>query len=282
MAEFYKIAEHTLTNIADAMRMWTQKTDKVTPDEMPREVDAVFNAGADIGYTTGYNHGTSKGREEERQEFWSAAQDNGTLTAGTYLFCSPIWDDVTYKPEYDIKPVGSCISIYRYSRMTDMVAIHESQNIELDLSRATNLEYGFQSCLTKTLGVIDCTGLSASLVLRSTFNSMPNLETIALLKVTDKTQYNATFNGSTNLKNLTIEGTIGQNGFSVQQQTKMDKASLTSIVNAASTTASIPITLSSVAVKREFETSEGANDGNTSQEWKDLVATRPTVTFSLA
>ena len=283
MSKFYKISEHTLTNIADVMRMWTNKTDKITPDEMPQEVDAVFNAGADIGYTTGYNHGKRDGSDEGRQAeydaFWDAAQDYGRRTGYPYGFCSYIWNDVTFRPKYDIRPEGNATSMFRYSQITDLVSILEEQGVVLDLSKATVIEYAFNNCTTRRLGVIDCTSASSA---RSLFNAAGNLEEIELFRVTEKLEYNGTFNNAAKLENLTVDGVIGKNGFDIHWSTGLSKASIESIVNAASTTASITITLPRVAVQREFETSEGANDGNTSQEWLDLVATRPTVTFALS
>lgn len=82
------------------------------------------------------------------------------------------------------------------------------------------------------------------------------------------------------LTNLTIEGTIGQNGFNASWA-PLSKASLTSVVNAlSSTTTGLTVTVRASAVKKAFETSEGANDGMSSEEWLTLVATKPNWTIN--
>ena len=84
------------------------------------------------------------------------------------------------------------------------------------------------------------------------------------------------------LQNLTIEGIIGQNGFNVQWSTKLSKASITSIINALSeTTSGLTVTLSKTAVNNAFETSAGAADGSTSEEWTTLEGTKTNWTISL-
>jgi hypothetical protein len=57
---------------------------------------------------------------------------------------------------------------------------------------------------------------------------------------------------------------------------------LTNIVNALSTTTTgLFVTLRKDAVNKAFETSEGAMDGSTSDEWLALAATKANWTISL-
>jgi hypothetical protein len=83
------------------------------------------------------------------------------------------------------------------------------------------------------------------------------------------------------LENIRVRGRIVKST-NFQWSTKLSKDSIISIINALSTTTSgLSITLSKVAVNKAFETSEGANDGSTSAEWLNLIATRPNVSFNL-
>ena len=282
MTEFYKIAEHTLTNIADAMRMWTGKENKITPDEMPQEVDSVFNAGADIGYNTGYDHGKRDGSEEgardEYERFWDSFQNEVLPGNCDFRYAGAGWNKTTLKPNHDIKPKSATSMFRRCLYDGDLVELAEQQRIEIDFSECEAMTYAFYECSVARLGVIDCTAAAA---LTGTFGYLNGCHTIDLIKVHSENTFSATFRCPA-LVEVRFEGVIGQNGFDIHWSTGLSKASLESIVNAASTSASITITLPRGAVQREFETSAGANDGNTSQEWKDLVATRPTVTFALS
>ena len=216
MNEHYKVKSQTLVDVADKIRNYTGTIELVKPENLDTKVDNVYEAG----------------KQAEYDAFWDATQDYGKRTAYVYAFGSYIWNDTNFKPKYDIKPIGNCTNIFRYVQVTDFVSILEKQGVVLDLSGATNLEYAFQSCTTKRLGVIDCTGIPSSSVLRSAFNSMPNIETIELLRVNETLQYSGTFNNSPQLVNLTIEGVIGQNGFNVSWSTLLSHDSLMSIINA--------------------------------------------------
>lgn len=298
MAEFYKIAEHTLTNIADAMRAWTQKTDKITPDEMPQEVNRVFDAGADIGYTTGYDHGKEAGIEEgyktgydhgtmegieegrraEWNDFWDSVQNYGKRTNYTYGFAGVSWTNRNFKPKYNMSPT-SAVGMFHSCACTDIVKALDESGVTLDFSKATNVVNLLTYCSSVSFPDVDFSNLSSIASFCSNNSALKSLK----IKISTKlTNANNAFQNCTALGDFDIDGEIKINGFNFSSCTKLNKASIESIVNAASTTASITITLSSVAVKREFETSAGANDGNTSQAWKDLIATRPTVTFALS
>lgn len=155
MAEFYKIAEHTLTNIADAMRAWTQKTDKITPDEMPQEVNRVFDAGADIGYTTGYDHGKSRGIEEGRQEeydkHWDMLQANGARATWANGFQNADIVGVL-KPKYKITPSGSIAQMFINNQ--NMTAVY---NWGFPKSGITTCTSAFASC-RNFIGFVDENG----------------------------------------------------------------------------------------------------------------------------
>jgi hypothetical protein len=111
------------------------------------------------------------------------------------------------------------------------------------------------------------------------------VETIDKIVVNEQTAFTSasSFTGCTNLKNVVFEGTLGQNGLNLQWSSKLSKASIESIINAlSSTTSGLSVTLSKEAVQKAFETSEGANDGNTSDEWLNLIATKNNWTITLA
>ena len=85
------------------------------------------------------------------------------------------------------------------------------------------------------------------------------------------------------LENVTMEGQITKSGLNMKSCTKLSKASIENIIGCLSTDSTgQSITLSQTAVKKAFETSAGANDGNTSTEWTTLANSRSNWTISLA
>ena len=106
---------------------------------------------------------------------------------------------------------------------------------------------------------------------------------IPLLRIDENTTFSNTFRDCTKLKDVIMEGTIGQNGFDTHWSTAVSKASIKNIIECLSTTATgLTVTLSKTAVDKAFETSTNAVNGSTSNEWVALIATRNNWTISLA
>lgn len=190
------------------------------------------------------------GKQAEYDAFWDGLQDYGNRYDYASGFNNVGWTDATFKPKYDIVVRGNGYGVFSYSRFTELKKT-------VDVTQATSIGAMFYTCTI--------------------------LKTINRLVVAESTRFDSTFGNCHALENLTIEGTIGQNGFNVQWSTKLSKASITSIIDALSTTTSgLTVTLSQTAVNNAFATSEGAADGSTSEEWLALVATRSNWTISLA
>ena len=108
---------------------------------------------------------------------------------------------------------------------------------------------------------------------------------VAKLKYSDTsngTNFSNMFYSCSALTNLTIAGSINTSGMNLKSATKLSKASITSVVNALSASASgKSITFSKTAIDSAFETSSGAADGSPSDEWLNLIATKSNWTISL-
>lgn len=190
------------------------------------------------------------GKQAEWSEFWDSFQDYGKRRDYASGFNNSGWTDITFNPKYDIVCLGNAYGAFGYTQFTE---------------------------LKKTVDVTQVTSTGAM------FFACNKLKNIYRFVVSPSTPYDTTFGLCDSLENLNIEGTIGQNGFGIQWSTKLNKASITRIINALSTTTSgLTVTLSSTAVNNAFATSEGAADGRTSAEWLALVATRSNWTISLA
>lgn len=222
------------------------------------------------------------GKHSEWSAFWDACQENGHRTSYTNGFCGRSWNDTTFKPKYNIKPEGSIGYMFRETGITDIKSICEQQNISLDFSLVTSGEMAFQNAKITNMGIFD--GRSVNNFYRFFYGANQLVSLDKLILRDDGTQtFNQPFADMPKLKNITIEGVIGQSGFDLRQSPLLSKESIVSIINALSaTTSGLTVTLSKTAVNKAFETSEGAKDGTTSTEWQTLIATKSNWTINLA
>lgn len=213
------------------------------------------------------------GKKAEYDTLWDSLQDNGNRTDYARAFI--MWGDTIFRPKYSMQPTHIAMMFYS-STITNVKETLESRGLTLDTSKCTHFTQAFQSSATKEVPFLD---MSAATNASSAFNGAKF--TSLHIKVSETMPYVSTFDYMRSLTRITVEGTIGKSGFNVSWS-PLDKASLTSIVNALSTTTTgLTVTLRLAAVNTAFETSPGAADGSTSDEWWALVATKANWTFSL-
>lgn len=236
---------------------------------------------ADAGYVglseVDTNPAFEAGQKSEYDAFWDAYQTNGNRIQYFFAFAGFGWTDTTFKPKYDIRP-GEALQMFSWSRMTDIYTWLDSKGLVLDFSSCINVEQAFSYSRIIHLRVLD---FSKAGRLYYTFQTAVWLTTIEKFVLAETQTFQGAFNNCYELENLTIEGTIGQGGLNLSWS-PLSKASLTSVVNAlSSTTTGQPVTLRLAAVNAAFETSAGAADGSTSEEWTALIATKPNWTINL-
>jgi hypothetical protein len=211
------------------------------------------------------------GKKTEYDAFWDSFQ--GEITDGAYLFAGRGWKDSNFRPKYNINiPNRPANNMFCNSVLTNLEASLQECGVTLDLSLAQRLDNIFSNCkqLTRvpeiTIGE-NCTNIG------NMFNGCLVLVTIRKLTFPNKsmTVTNA-FNTCYALENIEIGGTIAVSGLSFQHSTKLTKASITSIINALSTsTSGLTITFSKKAKEAAF----------TSAEWTTLVNTKSNWTIAL-
>jgi hypothetical protein len=202
-------------------------------------------------YEAGKTEGIAEGKQAEYDAFWDGMQKNGNRTEYANAFNNVGWTDITFKPKYDFVCVGNIYAMFAYSQFTELTKT-------LDISKATNTGSLFYYCIY-----------------------LKTVHRIVIAETTDL--QTTTFAHCLALENITFEGTICQNNFNVQWSPKLSKSSITSIINALSTTTSgLTVTLSKTAVNNAFATADGVADGSTSAEWLALVGTRSNWTIALA
>jgi hypothetical protein len=252
-----------LTAIADKIRTKTRKTDGLDLDEMAQGVDEVFEAG----------------KKAEYDAFWDEFQDKGAAVYCTSRFAGNGWTDNTFKPKYNINPTN-VTDMFREARIVDLKQCLSDCGVTLDLSKAHTVTNMCSYATTmETFPKVD---FSSAKQATNCFYQCSKLKVIDELVSHENLVFDRTFYNCSALIKLLISGVIAKNGFNVQWATKLDKESITSIVNALSSTASgLSVTLSKAAVNTAFETSAGAANGSTSTEWTTLAGTKTNWTINL-
>ena len=169
--------------------------------------------------------------------FWDSFQNYGNRTFYEYAFSRTNFEQL--HPKYKVVPTSSrTISMFQ-----DMTGVKVIEKAYFDLSNCTVSQnsgtggnyhtFSGASGASDTLEVIEDIGLQAGYYY-FTFAYRPLLHTIEVLRVVEETMFNGAFAGCSNLQNITIEGTIGQNGFNVSHCKKLTKESILSILQALS------------------------------------------------
>jgi hypothetical protein len=147
------------------------------------------------------------GKKAEYDRFWDAFQENGERYLYNYGFAYEGWNADTYAPKYPItirgKGNGNYVYLYNFFVVDTMVEISVLQNSD-------------RGQPGETIGL---------------FQNAINLKTIRKLTFDETTIINNVFWNCPALENLTMGGTIGQNGFDVSQSPKLTHDSLMSIIN---------------------------------------------------
>lgn len=243
----------------DKIREKAGITEPIKSGELPSKIDEVYEAGKRAG-----------GADSYYDEFWDIFQSNGTRTAYDYAFCESSsgirWVvGKTYRPKYPIKATKAMNMFYNTRLPYEAIAI-------VDFSECTDFYSTFQYSSTEKFPPID---LRKATRTNNLFNSNSSVVEIEEILVAESTPYSGCFSGCSKLKEIRFNGTIGKNGLDFKNCTKLSKASITSIINALSTTTSgLTVTLSKIAVESAF-------GSTTSAEWTTLIGTRSNWTISL-
>ena len=244
-------------------------------------------------YDAGYAAGQSAGggdTEAERKAFWDAFQNQGKRTDYTYAFSRGKWLKESLRPIYDFKPTGEGAKNMFYfcplysNELFSMEDVERDCGIVFDFSACTTLSSTFNNCPFSVLNVIDVRNATAANALYQAFynGSGGSLKRINRLIFSENTKIGwGVFGYCSSLTYVGFEGTIAA---SIDVHwSPLDKESLQSLMVALSSTASgFTATISQSAVDIAFETSKGAKDGGTSEEWRALVDARPNWTITLS
>ena len=232
------------------------------------------------------------GLDKAIKEIWGQLLDYGARTSQfQYLHNNVPWTKETYKPNHTVKVTGTsgyfcfreCPPSSYWSQLTrdkqvSMIELEEAHGEPIfDFSECTNVQQAFHGGLFKDWGTLDL-----SLVTSSAYafyggyiNGYPDLKPtrIKRLILSENTVFGSYMFGYANgYESIGFEGVIGQDGLNLKDCTKLDKTSLTALVNClSSTTSGLTVTLSQTAVNNAF----------TTDEWDALTGTKSNWTISL-
>lgn len=249
----YSIDETTLTSAADAIREKTGGTDVIDPVDFPSKVDEVFAAG----------------KKTEEAERWRNGIENVSSAIG--LFSGRSWNDQTFKPQTNIVLKGSANNCFYNCGVTDLDSAMKESGFTLDTSGVTSTVAFSSYARITNFPRLDFTGCSK---LQQTFTSHSALLS-ATIVLAAKTTYTSVFTGCTNLVDLIVEGTIGQNGFDASPCESLSADSGESIINALSTTTT------GLTVTLPLAWSETFMNKYDATTYSDLIASRANWTISL-
>lgn len=244
----------------------------------------------DKGFADGKAEGIEEGKQAEYDRFWDVYQQNGERVSYGSAFQGQGWTADTFKPKYPVRPISSENIFYNSTFAGDM-----RDYCELDLKKMREGRNLFYGSAIQHLGVIDLQSTSggggAYATASNMFNNAKNLETIEKIIFYKDCKYSIAgmFNLCPKLREVQFEGELlpfqgtKSGNLDMSSCTLLSKNSIISCINVLSLESSgKTATFSQAAVDKAFETSEGANDGSTSDEWLALEATKePAWTIAL-
>lgn len=185
------------------------------------------------------------GKKAELVALWNTIQDNGNRRQYQYAFSEGTltWTDDIFLPQHPIICDGT--SVYTATALFNGNMGITDTKVPITISN-TRADTCFRNCI--------------------------NLKRIPSLTLEKVVRFSQTFEKCRALEELNMYGEVDIDGLDLQWSTKLSKASITSIINALSTTTSgLTVTLSKTAKEAAF----------TADEWAALIATRTNWTISL-
>jgi hypothetical protein len=244
-----------MTAIADAIREKTGKTEKLNLDDMAAGVGEVYNAGFEAGQNSGggggdteaaYNEGFADGKQAEYDAFWDEFQKDPNYPDGnrghySYAFAYGGWNDKNYNPKYPI---------------------------EYSSANGISNMFTWNTKVKDTKVPIKFYGNGGNAFANSSIKRIPKLIFSGATNVSNM------FLGCTKLEELYCEGELTINGLDLSACTKLNKASIESVIGVLSdTTSGLSVTLSKTAVLNAF--------GSLDDEWTTVAGSKLNWTINL-
>ena len=205
--------------------------------------------------------------------FWDKYQDYGNRTNYTRAFALFGWSPNIFQPKYPMYVTNSYAMFYFSGLNVDL----RDYDITFKLNGNNSGVYTFYNTSLKGLPKIDCSELKNQAM--TAFLSGDKFKEIDELILNDTLTYTGNWLTGSNITKIIFGGSIGNT--MILKCPQLNKESLISLITTLSPLISgKTLTVSSLAVNNAFETSTGEADGILSDEWINLVDTRPNWTIT--
>lgn len=218
--------------------------------QLKQDFDDVYEAGKQAG---GGDVNAEEIFKAGKKEVWRGITNDGARTDYSYGFQ---YTNLEYfEPQFDISPKTASYMFANSIGEVDLADKFAKNGVSLDFSNCGGFTRTFYNSKITRLGVIDCTKAKA---LDFTFGIMSDLHTIEKLIVDTDNTFSNTFNSSSALENIIVEGVIA-NDISFSSCKKLTHDSLMSIINHLETKTSGTFTLTIGATNIEKLTDDEIN-----------------------
>lgn len=172
------------------------------------------------------------GKKAESDAFWDIIQNYGNRTHYNSAFAR--WSSEYIRPRYKVvaKDANGIASMFDSCSKLKKVEAEYFDFSQKSTGTNNNVGYYYTFANCSVLEEIEDVGLIPQHNYYYAFSHCYNLHSIAKMGVDANTKYQNTFQRCDNLVNLTLDGTIGQNGFDIHWSTKLTHDSLMSIIDA--------------------------------------------------
>lgn len=237
--------------------------------------------------------GSLGGAKEQMRPIFDHLQNYGERRNYALMFACNKFNFNNFYPTHDMiflgtyDGEGAYQAFYKFNETGEAQSLVDRLNecgVKIDTSIADNVQQMFWYA-----NVTDAPELDMRACIKNRWSTTGVFSRSAIKKVkiivSEETFFSDyTFQATYEIEDLEIVGTIaGGTGLNMKDLTKLNKNSFISLINALSPdVAPYPLTVSKSAVKKAFETTPGANDGDTSPAWITLTNSKPHWTITLA
>ena len=303
------IQQEKFKAIADKIRNHLGSEELIAPNDFADKIDVIVEQ----KYSTGKQAGIEQGKQAQYDEFWDSYMNNlNGSWAQKGAFAGSGWNDNTFNPNKSFNPwTGKiCEIFFKDSGISDLAGILKRNGVVFDFSGCVYFDNFAQASQIKYFPVID---MSSAARCQDTFRDCTKMISIEKWIISSKGNqaFSSTFYNCTALEDIVVEGVIGNSiDFRYSPLSKcsimgkvITEEEYNALSDAVKTNNVITIngvhyyggviaalksdatgktlTLKKTAVENAFETSEGAADGSTSDEWTTLLGTKTNWTISL-
>ena len=223
-------------------------------------------------YSEGITEGYENGKQNEHNRFWSTYCSDGTGGDWRRKFANPSWTDELFDPPFTkIKATLYAGSMFQNSGIRNgLKKLTEIDVSETNVSKSSMSNFA-NSSLSNYYPIMK---FPAGCDLNLSFAHNTNLVEIEKLVIDETTTFTNTFLSCSRLKNITIEGTIGQ---SIDfKDCPLTAASLVSVIEHLSDNA-----IGATATFKQSATNAADWSTTNYNSWDQLIATKPNWTITL-